>query len=580
MPQQTDTRFDWRILLIVAAALLLTFPCLRYGFPFYGDDSISNVVLFKQFSQQFRSGELYPRWLQQLNGGLGNPTAFYYAPVGYWITSLLDLASDHSGWKQLGWSAALAVIGSGLGTYLWLRKSLPPNPALLASLVYLIAPYHLNIDLYHRAALAELWTFVWMPLVLWSIDLVIARRRFGVVCLAVSYALLIMTHLPTTLIFSLVPVGYSLYVADTPVRLRSFITTVLGMTLGIGLASIYLLPAMTMQQFIFHTTQGIAGHYYFGNWFLFDALRWSGRWSEHFWAATAVAALGATAFAIAWFGTIDQSKKKIVFCFAVAICSFLMMTPLSKPVWELLPTLQKVQFPFRFNTVLSVSAAALAGFAFHNGTKRARLFLSSMIMLLMGIWLYSTIERAYYDYPVHHWDQNVVNWANKRLELMRDTDEFRPRWVVSIEEEELDDLLAHVGSTGGELNKVNVVEGQATITVNKWLPREINLTVDSASGATLNVSQFYFPGWAVRREQQAADGKGPQAADGRGQEAGWRAVEPSKPGGLIRLATPAGRHRVSLQLLRRWPEAAGELISVGALVVVLVLLIAGRKFRI
>jgi hypothetical protein len=203
-----------------------------------------------------------------------------------------------------------------------------------------------------------------------------------------------------------------------------------------------------------------------------------------------------------------------------------------------------------------------------------------MIMLLMGIWLYSTIERAYYDYPVHHWDQNVVNWANKRLELMRDTDEFRPRWVVSIEEEELDDLLAHVGSTGGELNKVNVVEGQATITVNKWLPREINLTVDSASGATLNVSQFYFPGWAVRREQQAADGKGPQAADGRGQEAGWRAVEPSKPGGLIRLATPAGRHRVSLQLLRRWPEAAGELISVGALVVVLVLLIAGRKFRI
>ena len=564
MAQQTGTRIDWRILMIVAAGLLLAFPCLLYGFPFYGDDSISNVVLFKQFSQQFRTGELYPRWLQQLNGGLGNPTAFYYAPAAYWITSLLDLASDHSGWKQLGWSAALAVVGSGLTAFLWLRKSLPRNPALLASLIYLVAPYHVNIDLYHRAALAELWTFVWMPLVLWSIDLVMERRRFAVVCLAVSYALLIVTHLPTTLIFSLVPVGSSLYVADTSVRLRSFITTVLGMTLGIGLASVYLLPAMTMQQFIFHTTQGIAGHYYFGNWFLFDGIRWSGRWAEHFWAATAVAALGATSFAIAWSGSIDRPRRKILFWLAVAVCSFFMMTPPSKPVWELLPTLQKVQFPFRFNTVLTVSAAALAGFAFDYGRKSPRLFLSSVIVLLMGIWLYSTFNRAYYDYPVHHLDQNVMNWANKRLQLKRDTDEFRPRWVVSTEEEELDALLAHIGTTEGELTKVNVIQGQATITVNKWLPREINLTVDSASGATLNVSQFYFPGWAVR-------------FDDIGEA---KALEPSKPGGLIRVSAPAGRHTLSLQLTKRWPERAGELISLGALVVLLGLLIVGKRFGI
>jgi hypothetical protein len=559
------SRFDWRILVIVAAGLLVTLPCLLYGFPYYGDDSVWSVIFFKAFSQQFWSGEFYPRWLQQLNGGLGNPTAFYYAPGAYWISSLLDVVSlDHSGWRELGWSASIALITSGLAAYLWIRKTVTPNAALVASLVYLILPYHLNIDLYDRGALAELWTFVWMPLVLWSVEALIARHRFGVVLLGVSYALLIMTHLPTTLIFSVVPIVYSLYVSDSTSRLRSCLLTLLGMALGTGLSAIYLLPAMTMQEFIFHTTQGIGGHYYFGNWFLFGGLRWSGKWSEYFWAAIEVAALAAAAFGIAWFGPTDQLRKKTLFWAAIALGSFFMMTPLSKPIWQLLPTLQKVQFPFRFSTVLSISTAALVSFAFFESTGRMRSLLSALVVLLAGIWLYSTATQAYYAYPVHHLDQAVVDGINKRLQLNRDTNEFRPRWVVSIEEDELDELLSHIGETKGERNKVNVVEGQASVSVERWAPREIVLSVDSPSGATLNVSQFYFPGWAVRLDNATES----------------KAVEPSKPGGLIRIATPAGQHRFVLELLKRWPESAGALISASALIMVLVLWVMGRRNRV
>jgi len=57
-----------------------------------------------------------------------------------------------------------------------------------------------------------------------------------------------MTHLPTTLVFSLVPCGLAL--ASALVNARPVATLgrfTLGMALGIGIAAVYLLPAMTTQ---------------------------------------------------------------------------------------------------------------------------------------------------------------------------------------------------------------------------------------------------------------------------------------------------------------------------------------------
>ena len=558
-----EPRFDVRILILLVVGILVTLPCLVYGFPFYGDDSISNAILYTQFARQFWSGDIYPRWLQELNGGLGNPTAYYYPPLTYWLTSLLKplFREDPYGWRQLGASASIAVVASGLAVYYWLRKAVDARSALVASLIYLVLPYHVNIDLYARGALSELWTFVWMPLVLISVEGVITRRRFAPVGLALSYACLVLTHLPTTLIFSLIPLTYSLYVAPPAERSRSFLWTTLGMSLGVGLSAIYLLPAMTMQEFIFHTTQGIAGHYYFANWFLFTGLKWSGKDSEYFAASLAVIGLAVLVFALRRPDV--NHKNKYGFWFAAALCSLFMMTPLSKPVWMVLPTLQKIQFPFRFNTVLSVAVVPLVAFACFKRLQREQtLFLSVLMLFTIGC-IFATARRAYYSYPAHYLDQSVVEDANKRLQQWRDTNEFRPRWVVSIEENDLDALLGRIGQFRGELKKVNVVQGEASVTVDKWTPKEIVLRVDSPAGATLNVSRFYFPGWMVRMDDSQTG----------------RAVGPSKPGGLISLMAPSGNHRVTLQLQKRLPEVAGQVISGICLLTLLVSMVVISKAK-
>jgi len=121
-------------------------------------------------------------------------------------------------------------------------------------------------------------------------------------------------------------------------------------------------------------------------------------------------------------------------------------------------------------------------------------------------------------------------------------------------------LLPRIGTSDGDLTKLRVTEGQAKTTIENWTARKVVFDSDSPTGAAINVSRFYFPGWSVRVDSSE-----------------WRATEPSKPGGLISLKVPPGLHRVELQLLKRRPEIAGQLISVISLLILLMLVVRGLK---
>jgi hypothetical protein len=76
-------------IIIGVAGFILTLPVLFFGAPFQGDDAITHAGWYIHFSEQFWSGDNYPRWLIGMNGGLGSPVFFYYPPVPYFLTSLL-----------------------------------------------------------------------------------------------------------------------------------------------------------------------------------------------------------------------------------------------------------------------------------------------------------------------------------------------------------------------------------------------------------------------------------------------------------------------------------------------------------
>ena len=549
------------VFVVIAAGLLLTLPALFTGFPYFSHDGVNHATFYSRFSAQLWAGELYPRWLPDLNAGFGGPTFFYYPPGAYYFTSLFKpfFPADADGWRQLGASAAAAMIFSGLAARLWLKRLTDERSATLAALLYLVLPYHLAVDLYTRGALAEFWSFVWMPLVLLGVEEVSrGRTRAGFFVLAVSYALLVITHLPTTLIFSPLPVVYALWVAGAGQRVRAFAVVCGAMLLGAALAGVYLIPAMTMQRFIFIEEMTV-GHYRYENWFLFRQVDWAGPWSFLFWAAVGSSIVAACLFYLCRSGADVEAKRKAAFWALAAGAALFMMTPPSRFVWESLPVLQRIQFPWRLNAVLCLALAALSTLALRSaaGRRTARIVVLAFMLPIALHGVYEAATRAQAAHRASNSSPELQRIINSRWSAGT-TNEFRPRWVASFDEPALEALRQRIGrSEDGRTVSVTIVRGAGAVRVGRWQPRDIMLEVDAPEELTLNVSQFYFPGWRARLDEGNGGGGEPLE------------VRPSVPGGLLRLTVPAGQHRVSLRLERRWPEFLGQAASLAAACVLL-----------
>ncbi len=564
------------LVVIAGAGMVLSLPVLILGVPFFSDDGVTHAMWYAHFSEQLFGGDLYPRWLMNMNAGFGSPVFFYYPPVPFFLTSLLRpfFASDSQGWHQVGVSMSISLAGSGIAAYLWLKNFSDDISALMAAFLYMAMPYHLA-EIYLRGSLSELWAFVWIPLILFFTDKVVSGRKLACVGLAASYALLVMTHLPTTLICSVVPVSYAWFRANKNLRMKAAAITLASLLLGIGLSAAYLLPALLTQQNV-SIDRMVTGYFNYNNWFLFS--KWS-IWKEDklilLLLAVDMIGIAGCSFFITRTRLSDRQGTLSRFWFAVAGVSVFMMTELSKPIWSIIRPLQKIQFPWRFNVPLSISAAALlalALFSLRTAPLASGKSLRMIALVLIVVWIPAITFEAWRMFPLTSPDPATSNAKNRQIGLSRDAPEYRPRWNESIGaldwnasmdidnwdallEREFDSVLQRVAPTDGSAPGVRLTQGvgQATVTARK--PREIDLHVETPTGALLEAPQFYYPNWTAQLSGETTT----------------VAIIPSRPTGLLSFSVPPGNHDVRLRLERSRAEITGYIVSLTSAVVALAL---------
>src|SRR5260370_1027169 len=127
---------------------------------------------------------------------------------------------------------------------------MPPSPWLGS-----MAPHYHLLGHCYRGPVAGSRAFLLLPLVAWAVRRVAEERPFAVAALAVAYAALPLAHLPTAVLISLTAVPlYVLYrgwrLGGPRAALAFFGRCALGGALGLGLAAIYLLPALSLQHWI------------------------------------------------------------------------------------------------------------------------------------------------------------------------------------------------------------------------------------------------------------------------------------------------------------------------------------------
>jgi hypothetical protein len=246
------------VLIIFAFSLPAILPLFHQGLFTMHDDQ--QVVRLIQLDKSLAAGQFPVRWVQDLGFGYGYPLFNFYPPLVYYLGEIFHLLLSTSFIISIKLVFAAAFLGSALTMYWWAKHHYGRLAAVIAALFYVYIPYR-AVDAYVRGALAELFSFVWLPLILLSIDKIFdhfsnAKSKSlpfkPVVILAISYGLLMITHNLITLPFTLLMILYALlqFIRVKPKRYLQLVGSfLLAGVLGLGLSAFFWLPALSEKQF-------------------------------------------------------------------------------------------------------------------------------------------------------------------------------------------------------------------------------------------------------------------------------------------------------------------------------------------
>jgi hypothetical protein len=552
---------------ILAAGTLLGLPLLLHGLLPRGHDVPHHLRRYAAFRQSFSIVNPYPRWLSAGNAGLGSPIFFVYGPLPYMVAAVLrplapSSLGGHAAFPEFVLAAWVALVASGFTCFLWLQTFVPWKSALAAAVLYLAVPFHLWGNLYIRGDIPECWALLWMPLILFFVHGVVARRTHAEIGLAISYALLVASHLFTVVLFSPVLLAYAAVIGENGQHVRNVLRTAAGMTLGMGVSAAYLFTALAHEPNISASRFISEGGYVFARDFLQfsknvllekELLHGGGHFAGRLtWVTLDTIAVAGCAAFVAWPAS---QRRQVMFWIGVCLLSLFLMSPVSIAVWRTLPGLELLQFPWRLNDVVCVAVAALLAMALAQFSRRLRV--SDCLAVALGVLLLVAWGEAY----VHVWRQYDLQRSEmaKRDDVALADDTLRFVWLRWTPPElYTPQALAELG----QRPPAEFVGSPGTAMVTSFADRDIEITTSSASGGSLLVRQFFYPGWTAR------------------DEAGeWLSVRPSQPEGLISVTVSSGAHHVHLTLPLGNVELASWLISALSLLVCAAGLRLGARAR-
>lgn len=504
-----------------------------------------NIVWTEQFAALVGAGELYPRWLPLAWDGLGAPTFYHYPPLFFWIASLVRMiapAAIDTG-RVASCATLLMLVASGYAMRAWLAQRSPAIPALIGAIGYMLAPYHLY-DIHGRGALAEACGYALLPIVMIGIEDVLAGRRRGVPVMAIGYALLLLSHLPTALLASvtIIPayLGYRLW--SRPREAGPLLAIAgLGGVLGIGLAAFYVVPAVVLLPTL--SVQAAVGQWYDPvNWSLLTPARWP---SDGRMAFTMLFATAAVLAALA--GALGGARRNW-FWAGLGVILFVMIAGLVPGLWTL-PGLAQVQFPSRLLLVaefVAITALVWSRPAIRHpltGAAAAAGFLATLLSVTV---IMNRVSLA---------ASLGIGAQHEVTKDYRDAPEYLPKgFAIPIEPGKPASPATIVLPPAGWIARAPGAAIEAVATGDG-----LRVVLDSAAPADVTVRRFAHPRWVLR--------------DDAGRVVPWRATAGER---LVGWRAPAGRSGFTLSAETPAIVTRASMVSLACVVILLIALLLAR----
>lgn len=597
------------LLLLTGGMLLALLPLLDPGYFYNAHDGRHSVFYVMMFDASIQDGARWPRWAMHHIQGYGYPTFIIQAPLGFYLAQLFVWAgAGYTLAVKCAWAVAILFSGWGMAALVrtWLDRSSPrPAPlrhdlaAAVAGLLYVYAPYHLA-DMYVRAALNDTLLMAWFPWVFLAFDRLIDHgaqpgwpRRLALAALALGGCLL--THTFALLSFTPVLIGFVLFrlllaAVQQPRGLvaRTSLAAASGI-LALLLIATFLLPLLAegplLEQQVYVTaTYDYRNHFVYAGQFFSPF--WGFGYSDDPQGANdgmgfQVGAIALILGILAASALLRESEPRGIrraYLGFLTLTSFVLltlMTPAATVVWQAIPALAVIQFPWRLLALSAFTISALGGLIvptlleslarddgvivptpdrIDSPNTDAAWAAGSVLLALLVLFASADYIGAPMQ-PVEAWREDgraVFQFEQEHPDMIAYT-----RWVQ--EPFTASPMSADYAAPGlhgdfdatRDLTRLAIVQGSGEVLQHHSGGSSGGGVVRSDGPATVRVHLTYFPGWQARVDGQPVE------------------LRVSDPYGLVEVDVPGGEHTIDVRMGATPPRTLGTLLSWGAFVILL-----------
>ena len=369
------------------------------------------------------SGQFPAAWNNHLNFGFGYPLHLYYAPLFTYLGAIFTpFVSTETAVKLA------IVVTSFVGTFgvYYLLSGFGSSVGGLGAIAYTLLPYRASA-LYVRGSYSEFLAMSVLPWVIyfWTKP---QNRPKTIFLTGLTTALFVLSH--NTLPILLVPVLLLLILLYQAKFLRGSILTLL---LTFGLSAWFVLPVIFERNFI--QVDAIAQLTNFHDHFLYLSQLWSSPWG-YGGSGVGIAGdhmsfmIGKGQLLLALIGALALAWRRrwrslTVYGFIISLFIFLSLGS-SAFVWDAVPLLPLLQFPWRTLTMIGVGVTALSGLSLIFVPPKQQ---TIAVLILSALLVYTNLR---YFIPQDYRTYSQVTLSSPEIldPLARDKiPEYLPTWM-------------------------------------------------------------------------------------------------------------------------------------------------------